>query len=177
MKLKFFKKIPLDLFWKSKLLNPLSANPTKWSNTLKQFVGNLPTNCLSVFDHFVRLALKGLNRMSFLWFLIDFTLQVYKFQDVLKNWWVNQKRDDIAVFLKMIGTLLIPFHAVLMRKIWFVDQVFVRIRPQNSISRFWFHNSLLKVSPTKNENFWNVVFAAQFKKFFFHFWEKSSSPI
>ena len=41
-------------------LNPLSANITKWSNTLKQFVGNLPTNCLSVFDHFVRLALKGL---------------------------------------------------------------------------------------------------------------------
>ena len=40
--------------------NPLSANPTKWSNTLKQFVGNSPTNCLSVFDHFVKLALKGL---------------------------------------------------------------------------------------------------------------------
>ena len=32
------------------LLNPLKANPTKWS-----------TNCLSVFDHFVGLALKGLN--------------------------------------------------------------------------------------------------------------------
>ena len=41
--------------------NPLSAHPTKWSNTLKQFVGNLPTNCLSVFDHFEKLALKGLN--------------------------------------------------------------------------------------------------------------------
>ena len=40
---------------------PFSANFTKWSNTLKQFVGNLPTNYLSVFDHFVRLALKGLN--------------------------------------------------------------------------------------------------------------------
>ena len=38
-------------------LNPLSANPTKWSNTLKQFVGN----CLSVFDHFEKLALKGLT--------------------------------------------------------------------------------------------------------------------
>ena len=38
-------------------VNRLSANPTKWSNTLKQFVGNLPTNCLSVFDHFVELAL------------------------------------------------------------------------------------------------------------------------
>ena len=41
--------------------NPLSANPTKWSNTLKQFVAKLPTNCLSVFDHFVGLALKGLK--------------------------------------------------------------------------------------------------------------------
>ena len=38
-----------------------SANPTKWSNTLKKIVGNLPTNCLRVFDHFVILALKGLK--------------------------------------------------------------------------------------------------------------------
>ena len=51
-------------------LNPLSANPTKWSNTLKQFVGNLPTNYLSVFDHFVGLALKVLIQMQthFSWF-------------------------------------------------------------------------------------------------------------
>ena len=41
--------------------NPLNANPTKWSNTLKQFVGNLPTNCLSVLDHFVGLALRRLS--------------------------------------------------------------------------------------------------------------------
>ena len=40
---------------------PLSTNITKWSNTLKELVGNLLTNCLSVFDHFVRLALKGLS--------------------------------------------------------------------------------------------------------------------
>ena len=40
------------------IINLLSANFTKWSNTLKQFVGNLPTNCLNVFDHFVGLALK-----------------------------------------------------------------------------------------------------------------------
>ena len=40
--------------------NPLNANPEKWSNTLKQIVGNLPTICLSVFDHFMNLALKGL---------------------------------------------------------------------------------------------------------------------
>ena len=41
-------------------LNPLSTNPIKWLNTRKQFVGNLPTNCLSVFGYFVNLALKGL---------------------------------------------------------------------------------------------------------------------
>ena len=42
--------------------NPLGANPTKSSNTLKQFVCKLPTNCLSLLDHFVGLALKGLKQ-------------------------------------------------------------------------------------------------------------------
>ena len=32
----------------------------KWSNTLKQFVGKLPTDIMSVSDHFVELPLKGL---------------------------------------------------------------------------------------------------------------------
>ena len=45
-------------------LNPLSANPTKWSNTLKQFVGKLPTNCLGVFDHFMNLTVKGLSKCN-----------------------------------------------------------------------------------------------------------------
>ena len=45
------------------LCNPLSASPTKWSNTLKQFVGKMPANCLSVFDHFVWLTLKGLKEL------------------------------------------------------------------------------------------------------------------
>ena len=62
--------------------NPLSANPTKWSNTLKQFDGkwsntlkqfvrNLPTNYLSVFDHFVWLALNGLKATLSLCMLCD----------------------------------------------------------------------------------------------------------
>ena len=46
------------------LLNSLSANPEKWSNTLKQIVGNLTTICLSLFDHFVNLALKVLSMIS-----------------------------------------------------------------------------------------------------------------
>ena len=47
-------------------INPLSANFTKWSNTLKQFVSKLTKNCLSVFDHFVGLALKGLTLLNIL---------------------------------------------------------------------------------------------------------------
>ena len=45
-------------------VNPLSANPEKWSNTLKQIVDKLPTICLSVFDHFMNSALKGLRLSS-----------------------------------------------------------------------------------------------------------------
>ena len=45
-------------------LDPLSAHPTKWSNTLIQFVGNLPTKFLSVFEHFVGLVCKGLRFYS-----------------------------------------------------------------------------------------------------------------
>ena len=45
-------------------LNSLSANPIKWSNTRKQFVNKLPTNCLSLFNHFMKLALKGLIGLS-----------------------------------------------------------------------------------------------------------------
>ena len=51
-------KYPVDKY----RFNPLSAKITKWSKKkLKQFVGKLPTNYLSVFDHFVGLALKGLK--------------------------------------------------------------------------------------------------------------------
>ena len=52
-----------DLLNFKAVINPLSASPTKWSNTLKQFVGKLPPNCLSVFVHFVGLALKGLRML------------------------------------------------------------------------------------------------------------------
>ena len=56
----FCRNLKFQKIWLIQI-NPLSANPTKWSNTLKQFVGNLPTNCLRVFDQFVGLPLKGLK--------------------------------------------------------------------------------------------------------------------
>ena len=57
--MRLFKVILREI--KLLIFNPFSANPTKGSNALKQFVGNLPTNCLRVFDHFVGLTLKGLT--------------------------------------------------------------------------------------------------------------------
>ena len=39
--------------------NLSTISPTKWSNTLKQFVGKLPANFLSLLDHFVDWCLKG----------------------------------------------------------------------------------------------------------------------
>ena len=54
----FFATSTIDEIGEFNLLN---ANFTKWSNTLKLFADKLPTNCLSVFDHIVGLALKGLS--------------------------------------------------------------------------------------------------------------------
>ena len=82
-KLTYSTKIHRKLHLRAKLIkfilqkiNPLSAKFIKWSNTLKQFVGKLPTNCLSVFDHFVRLALKGLKSGKTLFTFIS-TLQYF----------------------------------------------------------------------------------------------------
>ena len=48
------------------IFNSLSANPTKYSNALKQFVGNSRRIVLSVLEHFVRLAPKGGNKHGIL---------------------------------------------------------------------------------------------------------------
>ena len=45
-------------------LNPFSANSAKRSNKPQKFVSNLPTRHLSVFDHFVGLALEGLKHFQ-----------------------------------------------------------------------------------------------------------------
>ena len=68
----FFNLVPISIYYPSIFLitfhsgmfiNSVNANPTKWSNILKQFVGNLPTNCLSVFDHLVRSALQRVKSL------------------------------------------------------------------------------------------------------------------
>ena len=41
--------------------NPLNANLTKCSDTLKQFVGKLPTNYLIMFDQFCGVGAQRIN--------------------------------------------------------------------------------------------------------------------
>ena len=53
-----YTHIPILTYIYTHTFNPLSVNPTKWSNTFKQFVGKLQMNSLSVFDHFLGLVLK-----------------------------------------------------------------------------------------------------------------------
>ena len=49
---------PMKIFFQG--LAKETSSSMKWSNTLKLFVGKKSTNCSSVFDHFLLLALKGL---------------------------------------------------------------------------------------------------------------------
>lgn len=46
------------------MANPVSANPTIWSNT-QTFRRLLPKNCLIVFDPFVGLGLKEFNKLHY----------------------------------------------------------------------------------------------------------------
>ena len=87
-----FYKSPSCLYWDQKNFflcfftynTYVSHNFTKWSNTLKQFVGKFPTNCLSVFDHFVGLALQGLSFWQDLFlFLVTSQLNLCFDKDIL----------------------------------------------------------------------------------------------
>ena len=80
------------------IIKPLSASPTKWSNTLKQFVDKLLTNCLSVFDHFVKLALKGLKNS-----VIFFT---FPWRDKLKMLQNFATQVKILQFLVLIPRII-----------------------------------------------------------------------
>ena len=71
-----------------KCINPLSTHPTKWSNRLKQFVCKsrrirLLLEFLSVFDHFVGLALRGL--------MVD--------SEALEDWFVESYKSKNSFFL------------------------------------------------------------------------------
>ena len=89
-------------------INPLSANRTKWSNTLKQFVINLLTSFLSVFDHFLGLALKGLREKIHVRRIVEEALpkRGRKIQDSYqRNDQVSRKEQDTKSKGEICSTL------------------------------------------------------------------------
>ena len=64
------------------IIKSLCTHPTKCSNTLKQLVDNLPTNCLSVFDHFVELKLNGLSVVKKGQLFSNFCNQYFHYQNI-----------------------------------------------------------------------------------------------
>ena len=90
------------IFFFFRIIKPLSAKITKWSNTLKQFVGNLPTNCLSMFDHFVGLAHKGLSleKLKILYMIICRSRS--KLIHVFRNSALYQ-RPMVVLFCESVG--------------------------------------------------------------------------
>ena len=98
-------------------MNPLSANATKWSNALKQFVGNLATNCLSVFDHFVGLALKGLIKLQawipFLAEHLRWQLQISQFWLAMTMFWnIPTQKQHFVDAPSLIFKIYRKVHAV-----------------------------------------------------------------
>ena len=77
-------------FW---VTNPLSANPTKWSNTLKQYIGKFPTNCLSVSDQFVKLVLSGLRS---------------KYTKIWKNKQANKQTNNSPILIRYFTKSIFP---------------------------------------------------------------------
>ena len=89
----------LALFSVTSNNNNLSVSSTKWSNKLRQFVGN--SRMLSVFDYFVWLALKGLNFLKtekpYFWhFWNNFFPQkqassVFRYYNYLESYKISEK--------------------------------------------------------------------------------------
>ena len=99
------------------LFNTLNASPTKWSNTLKQFVGKLPTNCLSVSEHFLGLALKGLSKywpLTTIKFLHQTTPCRLQNDSKTKNITYVQKKSDLdgTEIALVMSIILLTFFVV-----------------------------------------------------------------
>ena len=100
----------------------LSAKPTKWSNTLKQFVGKFPMNCLSVFDHFVKLVLKGLS--PFLEYEILASVKLKCIQPLTEPVFLFNWLDIVIIFAKMTEFQISP---IVIKRI-LINFIFVKIK-------------------------------------------------
>ena len=108
---------------------------SKWSNTLEQFVGNFPENCLIVFDHSLGLAPKGLMKVHQIPHAIFETTRLRLIQ-ILRHRSVSWKITPLYFF----NSKLYPFHKKSQLKWYF--QTFD-----------WFGEN----SPNSSYHVWNTI--------------------
>ena len=100
----------------------LSVNPTKWSNTFKQFLRKFPTNCLSMFDHFMKLVLKGLS--LFLEYKILALVKLKCIQPLTEPVFLLSWSNIVIVFAKMTEFQILP----IVTKTILINFIFVNIK-------------------------------------------------
>ena len=115
-------------FLANTFLKPLSANPMKWSNTFKQF-----TNCLSVFNHFMGLALKGLTNFSP---VFAFFVNLFSFHGQYKTTSLSSR---ILTHLFAIMHLMRLYLLFLTATLVITRLLFKEIYPLQGIS-FWLYS-------------------------------------
>ena len=95
-----------------RLINRLSPNFKKWSNTLKQFVSKLPTNGLTVFDHFVGLVLKKLKRLG--------VLNIYRKLNFKSFWSFQLSHILLNSILRQKVVLFMLHYFIVLALTWYV---------------------------------------------------------
>ena len=125
---------------KQKLITLLSANPTKWSNTLKQFVGKLLTNCLSVFDHFVGLALKGLK--------FSFHFAFCFFRSIPMLYFIDTRSFALSLFSDIIKPSSVC-GTTLTNELWQKAKIYLKTNPKFTFTKFILNSVLERLFTCK----------------------------
>ena len=155
--------------------------PSNWSKTLKQFVDKLPTHYLSLFDHFVGLTLKRVNRKSHgSHFESSFTnkflgMRLNCFADISSWPWKSKKMSyeilKINGFsLNLYSFLQLVWYCIIALKQWSGYEIKTSAKTVplvKTVSRFtafsnyyWKHRSLVS-----NNDFWDLYFFSSYEGF------------
>ena len=121
---------------------------------LKQFVGNLPTNCLSVFDHFVELAIKGLRKEKM------YKTKTTEWQNVLKRTKneLKMKISWLTLYLNLFNENKLTFGRTLKKLFWFFLFLLRHSKVNLRTSTYIFYKS------TAPANINSAAFSTFFKK-------------
>ena len=168
-----------DVIWWFRIcVNPLYANRTKWSNTLKQVVGKLPTNCLSVFDHFVKLSLKELSRLTLLIIWAEENenknTTCSKIPEVLSKLPLSTVSMSSLIFEQILRELLFFFKVLLNFMLLGLHQL--TLTCSKSMTSFWYFAPFSSVSIVDFKQVsvsWVLIMSSWGKRVRWKLWSKT----